>query len=267
MNIKGGDSSTSVDFSYVMKRMRELRAGIATNDSVERFTNLGVDVFIGTGEFSKNEKKTILVNGKIKLKYVKACIATGGRAYIPDIDGIEKVPYVTNKTLFNVTSVPKSMAIIGGGPIGCEMAQAFARFGSKVVVFEKNPQPLRREDPDAAKILIEAMVKDGIEFKPNTIFRSVSKNKDDKTITIRHVDVKTKKEQETTCELLLLASGRVPNVDGVGLEHVNVKFDRRHGVEVDDFLRTSNPDVYVNLIFTFSFSIFTSHFKLIYTYA
>ena len=242
VNIKGGDSSTTVDFSYVMKRMRELRAGIATNDSVQRFTKLGVDVFIGTGEFSAEEKKTVLVNGKIKLRYVKACIATGGRAYVPNIEGIDKVPYVTNKTLFNVTEVPRRLAIIGGGPIGCEMAQAFARFGSKVVVFEKHPQPLRREDPDAAKVLIEAMERDGIVFRPNTAFRRVEKKDDE--ITIFHSDTKTKKEDETKCDLLLIATGRAPNVDGIGLNHVNVKFDRRRGVQVDDFLRTSNPDIY-----------------------
>ena len=243
VNIKGGDSSISVDFPCIMKRMRELRAGIATNDSVQRFTKLGVDVFIGTGEFSE-EKKTILVNGKTKLRYVNACIATGGRAYVPNIEGIDKVPYVTNKTLFNLSEVPRRLAIIGGGPIGCEMAQAFARFGSKVVVFEKHPQPLRREDPDAAKILIEAMEKDGIVFRPNTIFRGVSRVEKKDEITIFHSDTKTKKEEETKCDILLIATGRAPNVDGIGLERVNVKFDRRHGVEVDDFLRTSNPDIY-----------------------
>lgn len=237
---------TSVDFTKIMSRMREIRAEIASNDSVQRFKGLGVDVFIGRGSFTgPNEVTVTSRGGKAVLSFKKAVVATGGRAFVPPIKGIEDVPYVTNKTLFNLTTLPRSMAIIGGGPIGCEMAQAFARFGTKVVVLERGPQVLSREDPDAARILIDALREDGVAFESNTAISSVAR---DGAHTVVCFDQKNEKTGSSTsrqlkCEVLLVASGRVPNVDGVGLDKVKVEYSR-HGVKVDEYLRTTNPNVY-----------------------
>jgi len=126
-------NGVKVDFGQVMERMRRLRASIAPNDSAQRFSDLGVDVFIGNGQFI--DTKTIEVAGK-RLNFKKAVIATGARPAAPPIEGLADVAYLTNETVFSLTELPKRMAVIGAGPIGCEMAQAFARFGSEVFLIE-----------------------------------------------------------------------------------------------------------------------------------
>jgi pyruvate/2-oxoglutarate dehydrogenase complex dihydrolipoamide dehydrogenase (E3) component len=123
----------TVDFPTAMRRMRRLRSEISSNDAAERFRNLGIDVFFGQGQFLDSE--TIEVSGQ-KLRFAKAVIATGARAAAPPIPGLDSVPYLTNETLFSLEECPPRMAVIGAGPIGCEMAQTFARFGSRVFLVE-----------------------------------------------------------------------------------------------------------------------------------
>jgi len=238
INIKGGDASTSVDFSHVMTRMRKLRAEIASNDSVKRFQGLGVDVFIGCGKFVGPHKVT--VNSKIELNCKKACIATGASAFVPPIPGLADVPYRTNQTIFNLTSLPKVRVGVGAGPIGCEMAQAFRRFGSEVHVLEAMPQPLAREDPDAAALLLAALKADGIRFQSGIKFDAIEKT-DGGRICCRFTN--DGGSHSIACDELLVATGRRANVNGVGLEAAGVKFTR-HGVTIDDCLATSNPDIF-----------------------
>jgi pyruvate/2-oxoglutarate dehydrogenase complex dihydrolipoamide dehydrogenase (E3) component len=145
-----------MDFGQAMERMRRLRASIAPHDSVKRFSDLGIDVFIGDGRFV--DAQTIEVAGD-RLSFKKAVIATGARAVAPPIEGLDKVSYLTNETVFSLTELPNRLAVIGAGPIGCEMAQAFARFGSEVFLVETMHGILPKEDKDAAGFVLESMLK------------------------------------------------------------------------------------------------------------
>ncbi len=147
--VSAGGGGVVVDFARVMERMRKLRAQISHVDSAKRYRDeLGVDVFIGEGKFTG--KSTVEVGGS-RLRFAKACIATGARAVVLPIPGLAESGVLTNETVFSLTELPKRLAVIGAGPIGCEMAQAFARFGSQVTLFETECKILIREDQDAAK--------------------------------------------------------------------------------------------------------------------
>lgn len=227
-----------VDFGQVMNRMRRLRAGISPHDSAKRFTELGVDVYFGKGEFVNSN--SIAVDGT-KLDFKKACIATGGRASTPKIEGIEEVGYLTNETLFSLTELPKRLAVIGGGPIGTEMAQPFARFGSKVTQIEKRGHILSREDEDAARIVQDSLVQDGVEVLTESDVIRCEKKGSAKLLTVK------KKLGETIkieIDEILLSIGRTPNVAGLGLENAGVKYDLTQGVHVDDRLRTANKSIF-----------------------
>ncbi len=158
VNVPNG---TTIDFGKVMERMRRLRADISPHDSAKRFTELGVDVFLGTGKFTGPD--TIEVGGQT-LRFIKAAIATGARAAAPPIPGLKDVPYLTNETLFTLTELPKRFGIIGAGPIGCEMAQSFARFGSEVFLIEATHGILPREDRDASEIVRAVMEREGVKL-------------------------------------------------------------------------------------------------------
>mmetsp|Transcript_6884 Transcript_6884/g.11138 ORF Transcript_6884/g.11138 Transcript_6884/m.11138 type:complete len:623 (+) Transcript_6884:201-2069(+) len=228
----------SVNFGKIMERMRTLRADIAPADSAERFTNLGVDVYQGKARFIS--KDTVEVNGK-QLKFARAVIATGGRARVPPIPGIENVPYLTNASLFNLTELPPVLGVIGGGPIGVEMAQAFARFGSTVYLIDRSAKVLPREDAEAAEIVQASMVEDGVKFKFNADIHRVDLLDDDRVAITFACDG----GEEETLELdkLLISVGRVPNVEGLGLEEAGVVYNQR-GVEVNDRLETSNKNIF-----------------------
>ena len=141
---------TTVDFARVMQRMRQLRAEISPNDSATRFRDLGIDIFLGQGTFVG--PNTVEVDGQ-RLEFKKAVIATGARASAPPIPGLDQVQYLTNESIFSLTELPRRLGIIGAGPIGCELAQAFALFGSEVFLVEATHGILPREDPDAAEIV------------------------------------------------------------------------------------------------------------------
>ncbi len=226
-----------VDFREVMKRMRRLRASIAPNDSARRLSEKGVDVFFGTARFL--DSQTVDVDGK-KLRFQKAVIATGTRAAVPPIPGLERVPYLTNETLFSLQELPKTFGIIGAGPIGCEMAQAFSRLGSRVFLIEAFHGVLPREDRDAAGLVEKALTADGVRFwccaGKTTLART-----ERGTIRIRLESHGNLKEQEL--DALLVAVGRTPNVEDLDLERVGVETTRK-GVVVDDRLRTTNPRIF-----------------------
>lgn len=164
------DGDVTVDFPAVMERMRKLRAGISHVDSVQRFTDLGVDVFLGQAKFTGSN--TVEVDGQT-LKFSRAVLATGARAMPLPIDGLEDVGYLTNETIFSLTELPKRLAVIGGGPIGVEMAQAFARFGSQVFLLGNRHQFLGKEDRDAAALVRASMERDGVDFAHDDRIASV----------------------------------------------------------------------------------------------
>ncbi|MCB1099815.1 MAG: mercuric reductase [Verrucomicrobiae bacterium] len=234
VNVPAG---VTVDFCKVMERMRQLRADISPHDSAARFRDLGIDLYLGRGTFI--DAHTIEVGGQ-KLKFKKACIATGARAAAPPIPGLNEVEYLTNENLFSLTELPKRFGIIGAGPIGCEMAQSFARFGSEVVLVESSGGILPREDPDAARIVQESLVRDGVKLLCCGKQLKLSKAEGGEVLLSVDADDRSYKE---VVDQLLVAVGRAPNVEGLGLEAAGIAFTKK-GVVVNDRQQTTNPDIY-----------------------
>ena len=224
------------DFGAMMSRMRRIRSELSPIDSAERFRGLGVDVFIGDGAFS--DAKTISVAGAA-LTFRKAVIATGARAAVPKIPGLDGVRYLTNESIFDLTTLPPRMVIVGAGPIGCELAQCFARFGSQVTLIDTGARVLSRDDADAAAIIRHALERDGVTFVMGAEITGVAQQG-------AVIAVRTSQQGAAStldCEALLIAIGRAPNVEGLGLEQAGVAFTAR-GVTVDARLRTTNARVY-----------------------
>ena len=237
--------AVEVDFGAIMERMRRLRAQIAKHDSARRFAeDLGVDVFIGRGRFTG--PRGVEVNGKA-LGFAKAIIATGATAAIPPIPGLKDAPYLTNATVFNLTELPRRLAVIGAGPIGMELAQAFQRFGAQVTVFFRG-QPLPKEDGDAARVVEASMRRDGVTFAQVKEYRRVGTLAGKAPITIvaecQEGDQGATGERSFEFDAVLVAAGRKPNVSGLGLEAAGVAYDARSGVTVNDRLQTTNADVF-----------------------
>ncbi len=226
-----------VDFPTVMERMRQLRAGISHHDSAMRFSSLGVDVFLGEGRFLRNN--TIEVGNKT-LRYKKAVIATGARAVRPPVEGIEEAGFLTNETVFSLTERPERLAVIGGGPIGCELAQAFHRLGCKVILFHRGSPILNKEDADAAEIVQNTFIREGIHLVLDSQIQRVEKTREGKTLYY----TRNGKPESVTVDEILVGAGRVPNVEGLNLEAVGVEYDQRKGVKVNDYLQTANPKIY-----------------------
>ena len=237
------------DFGAAMARMRKLRARISHTDSAHRFKQLGVDVFIGEGRFTGAD--TVAVGGKT-LQFAKAAICTGARAAAPPIQGLEEAGYLTNETIFSLTELPPRLAVIGAGPIGCEMAQSFSRFGSHVCLFERTHHILPREDADAAEIVQARMAQDGVCFVFDSHVTRVETRGKEKVI---HYDIHGEK-QELVVDDILVGIGRAPNVEDLGLEEVDVDFDTRSGVKVNTKLQTTNPKIYAagDICFPYKFT-------------
>ena len=226
-----------VDFPTVMARMRQVRTKISPVDSAVAAKKSGVDVFFGEASFTSND--TITVNGQT-LKFKKAVIAAGARAVRPKIQGIEEVGYLTNENVFSLTQLPKRLAVIGGGPIGCELAQAFNRLGSEVILFHKGSHLLDKEDPDAAEIVQQAFIKEGIRLVLNCQLQGVKSSLKGKAISFLGHNGR----ESVVVDEILAGAGRQPNVESLNLEAVGVEYDPRRGVKVDDNLQTSNPKIY-----------------------
>jgi pyruvate/2-oxoglutarate dehydrogenase complex dihydrolipoamide dehydrogenase (E3) component len=224
------------DFGFAMARMRRLRAGISKVDSAESARDAGVDVFLGDGRFVSPD--TIEVGGQ-RLRFRRAVIATGARAAEPPIPGLAEVGFRTNETIFNLTELPKRIVVIGGGPIGCEMAQSFARFGSHVTHLVQEGHVLPREDADAAGIVQQAMAASGVHFEFGMKVVEARRKGGDKVVVFERGG----QRQEVAADEILVAAGRAPNVEGLGLEAAGVRYGKR-GVEVDDNLRTSNKSIF-----------------------
>jgi pyruvate/2-oxoglutarate dehydrogenase complex dihydrolipoamide dehydrogenase (E3) component len=228
---------TRVNFAAVMERMRRLRASLSPTDSAARFRSLGVDVFLGSGQFTGPD--TVEVAGK-GLRFRRAVIATGARASTLPIPGLADAGYLTNETVFALTELPRRLAVIGAGPIGCELAQAFARFGSSVTVLEVAPHILPLEDRDAAALVEDSLARDGIRFVVDCKIHDVQNQDGDRVLRIETGGQKS----EVRADAILVGGGRTPNVEGLNLEAAGVTYDAKQGVHVNDRLQTSNPNVY-----------------------
>ncbi|MCP4661376.1 MAG: FAD-dependent oxidoreductase, partial [bacterium] len=194
------------------------------------------DVFFGEGRLVAAD--AVEVDGR-RLRFRRAVVATGGRAAAPPIPGLEQVDYLTNETVFSLTELPQRFGVIGAGPIGCELAQSFARFGSEVHLFDMAEQVLPREDADAAAVVEEAMADDGVVLRLGVRILEI-RREDDRIVVVSEIDDKL---QECAVDQLLVAVGRTPNTEGLGLEAAGVDYDRA-GIQVDDRLRTTNARIY-----------------------
>lgn len=228
-----------VDFGRAMERVRRVRAQISSEDAASRYRDeLGVEVFLGDARFTGPD--TVEVGGQT-LRFRSAVVATGARAIELPIEGLGDAGYLTNETLFNLTEQPRRLGIIGAGPIGCEMAQAFRRLGSEVVVVHADEHILPREDADAAEIVQERFAEEGIRLLHACKVNRVERRAEGKVIEAWLPGGGT---EEIVVDEILLGAGRAPNVDGLGLEAAEVVYDSRDGVEVDDTLQTSNPRIF-----------------------
>jgi pyruvate/2-oxoglutarate dehydrogenase complex dihydrolipoamide dehydrogenase (E3) component len=225
-----------VEFAAVMERVRRVRADLAANDSAARFRGLGVDVFLGEGRFTGPD--TVEVGGQM-LRFRRALIATGGRPLVPPIPGLEQTGFLTNETVFTLTELPSRLAVLGAGPIGCELGQAFARLGARVTLIDQQPRVLPRDDPDAARLVEQALRRDGVELVLGVSVQGVEQRDGAKVLRLDGG-----KGGEVEADAILVATGRRPAVGGLNLEAAGVAYDARQGVHVSDRLRTTNPRVY-----------------------
>lgn len=226
----------ALDFGVAMERLRRLRAGIAHNDSAARFRDLGVDVFLGDGRFVARD--AVEVGGQT-LRFHRAVIATGSRAVFPSIPGLLEAGALTNETLFSLTELPPRLAVIGGGPIGSEMAQAFARFGAQVTIVERNGRLLHRDDPDAGRVVGERMRREGIRLLLGASVTRVELSGVERRVTVAHDG----REEVLAVDAILVSAGRAAVVEGLGLSEAGVAFDPI-GVTVNDGLRTTNRRIW-----------------------
>jgi pyruvate/2-oxoglutarate dehydrogenase complex dihydrolipoamide dehydrogenase (E3) component len=215
-----------------------VRAEIAPHDSVQRFAGLGVEMFLGHGHFTGN--RSLEVEGE-RLEFRKAIIATGARAAAPPIPGLAEAGYLTNETVFSLTVLPRRLIVIGGGPIGCELAQAFVRLGSQVSLVSDVPRLLPKEDADVAALLEKQFRNEGIELILGAKVERAEKSGVGKILIVDRGDSGQGK-QTVVGDEILLAVGRTPNVEGLNLEAAGVQYDNK-GVKVDDHLRTSNKNI------------------------
>ncbi len=236
LGVKVPDGMT-IDFGAVMDRVRRIRAEISQHDSVWRYRQeYGVDVFLGEARFTGRD--ALAVDGQT-LRFAKAVVASGARPAHPSIPGLDEAGFLTNETVFDLTERPGHLAVVGGGPIGCELAQAFRRLGAEVTLLTNGVQLMPREDPDAAEIVRNSLVRDGVRVVLGAVILSVAREGARRALRYRAGGG----EDAVVADEILVGAGRQPNVEGLGLEAAGVRYTRE-GIVVDDYLRTTNPRIY-----------------------
>jgi len=229
---------SEADFPAVMERMRRIRARVSRHDSVETLSRAGVDVFLGAGVFTGPD--SLDVDG-VRLNFRTAVIATGARPVVPAIPGLADAGYLTNETIFSLYGRPERLAVLGGGAIGCEMAQAFGRLGSRVTIFNSKTRLLDREEPEASAVIERVFAREGIRVvSGGWKVTAVRGGPGGRVIVMESGGV----TEEVEADEILVSAGRCPNVSGLGLEAAGVVYDPRAGVKVNDFMRTTNPRIY-----------------------
>ncbi len=232
----GPATSGPGDFAAVMLRMRTLRAALSDVDGAERFRTLGVDVFFGDATFTGSD--TLKVGGAT-LRYRRAIIATGARASVPPIPGLSDTPFLTNESVFSLTERPRRLIVFGGGSIGSELAQSFARFGTDVTIIQADARLLPRDTPEAAAVVARAFETDGVTVHNGAAIQQVSFREGEFVVSAAQGD----RALAIRGDQLLVATGRRPNIESLGLEAAGVAFTRT-GVTVNDRLRTTNPRIF-----------------------
>jgi pyruvate/2-oxoglutarate dehydrogenase complex dihydrolipoamide dehydrogenase (E3) component len=225
------------DFTAVMARMRRIRTRLAEYHSAERMTAQGIDLYFCDARFAGPK---LLLAGDAPLSFDKAIVATGARPRPPDIPGLDRIGYLTSDSVFDLTELPGRLGIIGGGPLGCELAQAFCRLGSHVTIMQSDPKFLPEVERDAAELLSRSMSRDGVETRLNTSVVGARMDGAAKCLDIVNDDIKC----AITVDEVMLTIGRLRNVEELGLDAAGIRYSPERGIDVDEFLRTSNPDVY-----------------------
>jgi pyruvate/2-oxoglutarate dehydrogenase complex dihydrolipoamide dehydrogenase (E3) component len=231
-----GAPGTAVDFSAAMERVRRIRAEISEHDSVQALRAFGVEVYLGEAKLVSPD--LVEVGGQ-RLRFARAVVATGSRPTTLPVPGLAETGFLTNETVWALTSLPPRLVIVGGGPIGCELAQALRRLGSKVSMVSLDGRLIPGEDADAAAALAEQFRREGIETVLGAKIVRVERQASGKALLF----AKEGQEGLLVADEIIVAVGRAPNVEGLGLERAGVETDER-GVKVDDRLRTSNPRIY-----------------------
>jgi len=243
----------TVDFPAIMANMRTLRSKISPADGHDGTNAAGAQVFQGRGIFTgpNTLEVTNSQNKTSTLTFRKAVIATGGRPFVPKIPGLSDSPFTTNVNLFNLNTLPPRMVILGAGVVALEMAQTFARFGSHVTVLNRSEELFGGRDAEAGRVMRGVLESEGVTFlssvtvsRVDTIRAAVD---DDDSLPLLSIEINSKDgetKQTLECECLLVAAGRRPNVDNIGLENANVQYDSNRGVVINDLARTTNPDIY-----------------------
>jgi len=226
-----------VDFRQIAARINSVINAIQEHDSVARFCKLGARVESGGPTFI--DEHAVALRDKI-ISARAWVIATGSSAEIPPIEGLATTPYLTNRDLFSLETLPASLIILGAGPIAVEMAQAFCRLGSKVTVIQRSGQILSKEDPDLAGIVQQALEEEGVTFLMNTAVVRVGDLGNEREVVVQNGTGETMRLKG---EAILVALGRTPNTAGLGLETIDIPFDHK-GLKVNSHLRTSHRHIY-----------------------
>ena len=229
-------SPPAVDFTKVAERIQSVIDVIQVHDSVERFNKLGVEVQFGSPQFSDEHSVTL---GSKKISARSWVIATGSSPAAPRVECLKNIAYITNKEVFSLSTLPKTMVVLGAGPIAMEMAQAFNRLGSEVAVVQRSAQILSKEDKDMADAAMEKLEEEGIRFFLNATVTDASEQDGLKTLSIQQ----GKTIRQLTADTVLLAQGRSPNTENLGLSAINLEYNRR-GIVVDQRMRTSHKHIY-----------------------
>lgn len=219
------------DFADVMERIQRVIKTIEPHDSVERYSSLGVDCHTGYGVIKSPHE--VEVNGKI-LTTRNITIATGARPFVPPIPGVDEVDHYTSDNVWDIREKPEHMVVLGGGPIGSELAQAFARLGVKVTQIERGDRIMQREDPEISEMVMDQFKREGVNILLKHNVTSL-KNANGKKVVVCEVDGQTK---EVECDAILVAIGRKPNTTGFGLEELGIELNKNGTIKVDDYLRT-----------------------------
>ncbi len=226
-----------VDFALAMARLRRVRDRLGRTDTPAQLSEAGIDLYFGCARFVGPD--AVDVEGT-RLQFKKAVIATGSRAMLPQIEGLNEVGFLNNESVFELTALPASLLVIGGGPLGCELAQAFARFGTRTVLAHSEPLFLPKEERDAAQMVSDALAQDGVETHLNCRVVSVRAEAGAKRVQM----LSAGNLSSTVVHAILTGIGRRPAVQALDLECAGVAYDANAGIHVNDFLRTSNPRIY-----------------------
>ena len=226
-----------VDFAAALGRMRRLRADLAAHDSAARFRALGVDVFLGEGRFVARD--AVEVDGA-RLRFARAVIATGARPVVPPVPGLADAGFLTSESVWDLATLPPRLAVVGGGPLGCELAQAFARFGARVTLVEVEARVLPAEDVDAAAIVAGALAADGVELALGARLARAARTAGGRRLTLES----EAGARDLEVDAILVSVGRAPAIADLDPAAAGVRLDERGAPQIDDRLRTTNRRIY-----------------------